>query len=290
VVPSEGQYSRYARTIRFRVNTGHSRLSARLLSRAVLAATLAFALAAGPGIANSEPSPAPEHLALVKQLGSKDRKEREKAQSVILAIGSSAAPVLLDGLGSDDPTTRGACARLLGKLKVREAKPRLVKALEDRELHVRWMALDALAAMATPRDVSLFARFLAAKPTATDTREGIELLALRRSAAVGLYRADGRKARQLLRSGLKDPEPLIRRTCAFGLGYLKDLRATPDLLEALRDEDAGVREKADLALQWVSGKNVDFEPEGLPLAREAAIERWKQWWGEARENPAADRP
>jgi len=237
---------------------------------------------AGPGTTSAEP--APEHLTLVKRLGSKDRKEREKAQSVLLAIGSSTGPALLDGLDSENPATRGACARLLGKLQIPEARPRLVKALEDRELHVRWMALDALAAMATPKEVDLFAQFFTSQPASTDTREGVGLLALRLSAVAGLYRAGGKRARQLLRSGLKDPEPLVRRTCAFGLGYLKDLSATPALLEALRDEDPGVREKADLALQWISVEKMGFEPKGLPLAREAAIEKWKKWWEKARED------
>jgi HEAT repeat protein len=220
----------------------------------------------------------PEHLSLVRKMGSADRAEREKAQAVLLAIGSAAAPALLDGLDSDNPDVRGACARLLGKLDFQDAKPRLKRALEDKAFFVRWMALDALAALATPDDADVFAKFLSLRPEAAETRQAVELLALRRTAAVGLYRAGGEAAKRTLRAGLKDPEALVRRTCAFGLGHLKDRESVPDLIAALSDQDTGVREKADLALQWISGQKTGFEPDGLPLARDAAIEKWKQWW------------
>jgi HEAT repeat protein len=222
--------------------------------------------------------PQPEHLSLVRKLGSADRAEREKAQSVLLAIGSTTAPALLSGLDSDNPDIRGACARLLGKLDLQDAKPRLKRALEDKTLYVRWMALDALAAMAKPEDADVFSKFLSLRPETAETRETVEQMALRRTAVVGLYRAGGETAKRSLRAGLMDPETLVRRTCAFGLGYLKDKESVPDLIAALGDGDTGVREKADLALQWISGQKVGFEPEGLPLARDAAIEKWRLWW------------
>lgn len=240
----------------------------------------------GPHSACAEGDPA--HLELVGKLGSGDRKEREVAQATLAAIGPDAGLALQAGLDSSNSQIRAGCARLLGKLKVREARQRLTRLALEEEFLVSWQALDALAEMAEAQDVEIFAQFFSHPASAADapeTRGGsstaeVQKLALRRSAAVGLYHAGGQKALELLREGLRDAEPLLRGTCAFGLGYLKDSPSAPLLIDALGDDDAGVREKADLALQWISGRQVGFDPSGLPLKREAAIERWRSWWRE----------
>ena len=237
-------------------------------------------LALSPAVRSAEPLPA--HLKLVEKLGSQDRRERERAKSTLVAIGSPVAPALFGGLRSKNGYVRGNCARLLGKMKIEASRPRLVALLMDSEFYVRWMALDALADMARPEDATIFGNALGQPTKPVDTHEGVMILAMRRTAAVGLYRAGGGKSRQLLLQGLRDEEPVIRRTCAFGLGYLRDANSAPALLKALEDEDAGVREKADLALQWISGTKVEFDPHGLRLAREAGIEKWQKWWEAAK--------
>jgi len=276
---STGQHARLIReAVKLRDSAGTP--DSRLLHMTPKLVFLLF-LAFPPADLPAEPLPA--HLKLVEKLGSQDRREREQAKSTLMAIGSPVAPALFGGLSSGNGYVRGNCARLLGKMRVAEARPRLVALLKDSEFYVRWMALDALADMARPEDVTIFEAALTQPAKPVDTHEGVMILAMRRTAAVGLYRAGGGKARQLLLHGLKDEEPVIRRTCAFGLGYLKDASSAPSLLKALEDEDPGVREKADLALQWISGTKVEFDAHGLRLAREAGIGRWQKWWDAAKQ-------
>jgi HEAT repeat protein len=170
------------------------------------------------------------------------------------------------------------------------ARPRLIDLLKDPDFHVRWMALDALANLRHPDDVPTFERYFLgtedAMGTPRESNQDVQVLALRRTAATGLYRTGGPKAVEILQRGLSDPEPILRRTCAFGLGMLKERQAVPAILKALDDEDAGVREKADLALQQISGRRVGFDPHGLPLKREIGKTKWQAWWESAAKEPA----
>ncbi|MBI2193538.1 MAG: HEAT repeat domain-containing protein [Planctomycetes bacterium] len=250
-----------------------SSLVPRLMSPALICLLLPLLT---PEVVCGETDPA--HAGLVQKFDSEDVQERQEAQSVLLAIGPAAQSALLEGLDSSSPRIRSHCARALGKLKIREARLRLIERLKDADFGVRWDALDALAGMPEPQDVELFAAFFAPPKTSAAPPEYAQQIALRRSAAVGLYRTGGDRALELLRAGIQDPEPLLRRTCAFGLGLLRDRDSVPILLQALQDDDAGVRERADLALQWISGRRMGFDAHALPLTREVAIQKWRGWW------------
>jgi len=67
---------------------------------------------------------------------------------------------------------------------------------------------------------------------------------------------------------LKDDNPHVRQRAATTLGAMKDPRAVPPLIDALRDSDAQVQENAAEALKDITGK--DYGKSKL---------RWSFWWG-----------
>ena len=67
---------------------------------------------------------------------------------------------------------------------------------------------------------------------------------------------------------LKDDNPHVRQRAATTLGAMKDPRAVPPLIDALRDKDAQVQENAAEALKNITGQ--DYGKSKL---------RWSAWWG-----------
>jgi len=57
-------------------------------------------------------------------------------------------------------------------------------------------------------------------------------------------------------AALKNPSPEIRRKCAQLLGAMKKPQAVQDLVDTMRDEDAGVREQAILSLTEIGDRRV----------------------------------
>jgi hypothetical protein len=79
---------------------------------------------------------------------------------------------------------------------------------------------------------------------------------------------------------------------------LGDWQSIPDLIAGLRDERPVTRALAIQALFEATHEKFDFDPRGEPAAREAAIQRWTNWWEGRRTDPlledskkaAADKP
>jgi hypothetical protein len=68
-------------------------------------------------------------------------------------------------------------------------------------------------------------------------------------------------------SDLKSKSLGTREAAVYALGELKDPRAVEPLIEALKDENPDVRERAANALQKITGQNFGENPE-----------EWQKWW------------
>ena len=66
---------------------------------------------------------------------------------------------------------------------------------------------------------------------------------------------------------------------------LGDWQSIPDLIAGLGDERPMTRALCIQALFEATHERFDFDPRGEPAAREAAIQRWKNWWEGRRTDP-----
>ncbi len=82
---------------------------------------------------------------LIDQLASKDGVIRQKAREALVAMGKPAVPSLIQALQNATlDQVRWEAAKALDSLSDTRAMPSLVKALEDRNSDVAWVAADAL--------------------------------------------------------------------------------------------------------------------------------------------------
>jgi len=82
----------------------------------------------------------------IKTLASRDGIARQKAQKSLVAIGKPATPSLICALrNSRVDQVRWEAAKALGASGDARAAPSLVKALEDKDPDVAWLAAVALA-------------------------------------------------------------------------------------------------------------------------------------------------
>lgn len=80
----------------------------------------------------------------LRQLGSEDGLERERARRLVVAIGQAAVPGLIDGLKSPNESLRWEAAKALTAVRDARAVPALVDALEDEDGGIRWLAAEGL--------------------------------------------------------------------------------------------------------------------------------------------------
>jgi HEAT repeat protein len=159
--------------------------------------------------------------ALVAALSDRDEspRVRRRAEAALVAVGKAATPALREALRADDPQVRAGAVHALGRLAVKDAAaaPGLIAALKDPEGSVRRVAAEAL------RDV--------------------------------LGDVDG--ALPPLLEALTDPDVEVRRAAAASLraaaGHRRitgpdEATAAAELYKAMKDEDEGVRTRADGAL------------------------------------------
>jgi HEAT repeat protein len=82
---------------------------------------------------------------LMKLLASKDGTVREKARETLVALGKPAVSFLIDALQTaTSDQLRCEAAKALGALVDAKSIPALVRALEDSEFDVAWLAGEAL--------------------------------------------------------------------------------------------------------------------------------------------------
>jgi HEAT repeat protein len=85
--------------------------------------------------------------ALIKSLSNKDDGVRVKARHALVAMGKAAVPPLTEALKSSKGLVKWEAAKALGEIGAPEAAPSLVKALEDDQFDVRWLAAIGLIGM-----------------------------------------------------------------------------------------------------------------------------------------------
>ena len=84
---------------------------------------------------------------LINTLSSLKDKPREGARHTLVAMGKAAVPSLIEALKKKNTLTRWEAAKALGEIADPETAPVLVKALEDEEFDVRWLAAEGLIKM-----------------------------------------------------------------------------------------------------------------------------------------------
>jgi HEAT repeat protein len=86
-----------------------------------------------------------------------------------------------------------------------------------------------------------------------DLKKGIGLV--RVNAAIELGKLRERRAIPALIEALKDPNMALRNNAAFALGEIGDCEAAPHLIELLRDPEERVRKSAIKALGMICAKD-----------------------------------
>jgi HEAT repeat protein len=84
---------------------------------------------------------------LISALSNHDDAARVKARHSLVAMGKAALPSLTEALKSKNDLSRWEAAKALGEIGDPQSAPVLVKALEDEEFDVRWLAAIGLIGM-----------------------------------------------------------------------------------------------------------------------------------------------
>jgi HEAT repeat protein len=84
---------------------------------------------------------------LIKSLSSEDDGVRVKARHSLVAMGKAAVATLAGALKDGNELLRWEAAKALGEIGAPEAAPFLVRALEDEQFDVRWLAAVGLIGM-----------------------------------------------------------------------------------------------------------------------------------------------
>jgi len=136
----------------------------------------------------------------------------------------------LQGLLSSDPTARRNAVISLGRLKVRDAVPELIKVLDDSEVSVRRAAIIALGRIGDVKSIEAIIAQL------EDENPGVRM-----DAIVALAKFHKQEVSVVIRQHLKDPHPVVRQKTAEVLGEIGDISSQGDLIGALSDESESMR-------------------------------------------------
>lgn len=80
---------------------------------------------------------------------------------------------------------------------------------------------------------------------------------------------------------IRDAAPFTRARAVDLAGQAPPEQAIPALIQKLEDPDSVVRLAAHEKLKQISGKDFGYEPWADDASRQAAISRWKSWWGQS---------
>jgi HEAT repeat protein len=152
---------------------------------------------------------------------------------------------LIKALDHYDPAIRYGAARVIARVKVREAGDALIKAVNDSKPEVRYAAMRGLGAIRDARAAGALAEQLAFYKKGEGAWSALDALAqIGDPASAPLFKAR-----------LQDKDPFIRRSAAEGLGRAGDA-ASIDTLEknVTVDESKMVRLASAFALQKL-GRN-----------------------------------
>ncbi|MBI1851408.1 MAG: HEAT repeat domain-containing protein [Planctomycetes bacterium] len=185
----------------------------------------------------------------IRELLRRNTSEKIRAAAV-KALGAlkeeDLFPEIADAFRSDPSVeVKRAAITAMVELKKEDARGQLVEALGQGSALAEELRLDVV-------------RALGAIKNAADV-----------PALVGVLRAD---------------ESLhVREEVATILGTIHDKEVVGPLIEILRDSNPSLRAKAAQSLRLVSGQAIDFNPEGTDEEREAAVQKWEEWWAQNRD-------
>jgi sporulation protein YlmC with PRC-barrel domain len=94
--------------------------------------------------ANSQTHTFGSITSFITMLGNNDAPTRLEARKKLIAMGSSAVPVLITALSNCNDHIRWEAARALGEIQDPASIKNLVQALEDQNVDVRWAAAESL--------------------------------------------------------------------------------------------------------------------------------------------------
>lgn len=108
---------------------------------------------------------------LISDLASYDDSTRKNARFSLVFVGKQAVPRLVEALRDRNDLARWEATKALAEIGDSEAAPALVKALEDEEFGIRWTAAEGLTGMNVKGLRALFLA-LEEKPDSSLLREG----------------------------------------------------------------------------------------------------------------------
>jgi len=183
---------------------------------------------------------------------------RDATFAALTQAGRPAIPALLRALKDRDSHVRRAAASALGRISDPQAVPVLLQALEDRDSGVRYATAGALGEIGSPQAVP--ALLWALEDSDSDVRWAV---------ADSLAEIGGPQAVPALLRALEDSDSDVRQAAAGALGEIGDSQAVSALLRTLEDRDRRVREAAARALERMG------DPQAVPaLLRALEDSNW----------------
>jgi HEAT repeat protein len=105
-----------------------------------------------------------------------------------------------------------------------------------------------------------------------------EVGAVQYAGAVALGKIGTPHVVQALLACLDNPRFRFPAPVLESLGNLRMAEAVPSFIRYLRHPDPHVRAVANSALMVTTGKALGFRATATDESREAAVQRWEQWW------------
>jgi HEAT repeat protein len=238
------------------------------------------------------PAPERDKIAdIVKQLGSKDLGDRDRAQAHLIAIGQATVPLLrqtMNNVDENEASTRarlclhnieGAnasllvinAARLLASRKPSGACDVLIGYLPYAEDDTTYQEVEAALVAVAIRDGRPDPAIMAALK---------DRVALRRaSAAQVLAQAGGTAHYAAIRPLLRDEKASVRLKAALGLVGAYDAEAIPVLIDLMGEGPSRMRSQAEDYLINLSGEWAVSGPRGNDAtSRRLRRDVWAAWW------------
>lgn len=229
---------------------------------------------------------------------------KDEIESLLIALGGEAAPVLANTLATDLRGAGGNAGLLvaedfrerIARILVRigpPALPSIRRHLEDKDSRVQVAFLGILRKIVVDPDFGtdlpkwrrwFEIRDLAVRGKGENVPALVELLTdsddrIRRAAAGALGEIGDRSAVPALLRLLSDrPHAETIREAARALVKIGDDAAIPDLIALLGDGRRDVRAEAATALRFITKEHFGFDPDAPAEPRAAAIDRWRAWW------------
>ena len=182
-----------------------------------------------------------------------DAGVRLDATGALASSGGASATLLMGLLSDKDALVRAAAVSALRGAGAKEAVARLIELLDDPSQGVRAAAISALGQLDQER--------VAVGPLIDQLTGASKRCRERAILALGFL---GR------RRGKRD------------VRYKRAWRAVPVLIQMIGDEDPDIRQKAHLALRFMLGENVVFNPRGSVDGRQKAMAEWQAVWQKKR--------